>query len=144
MVNPIRYFLIFLLFTQVFFEYPTAAIPACEPCGRNIIATKQRLFDATKKILILQGFVIRSVDERSGTLTTAISPMRLSSSDCECGVTTSPAEDVRPVINVSIDVKTDDNWILIQTRIFGDYPKDRISERIIENDLFDQISRYLD
>ncbi len=38
----------------------------------------------------------------------------------------------------------DDNLIAIQARIIGDYPKEQISEKMIEDDLFDRISRYLE
>ena len=52
-------------------------------------------------------------------------------------------EDRRPLINVLVEVNVDDNRLAIQSRIIGDYPKEQISEKMIEDDLFNQISRYL-
>ena len=144
MGNHKKYVLITLIMTLAFSAYRPAAVQAGDGYGRQISATKQRLFHAARKILILQGFALEAADAHAGTLSTAVSPLRLSSSDCECGVTPGPAEDVRPIIRVAVDVQADDNRLLIRPRLFGDYPKAQISERMIADDLFDQIVRYLE
>ena len=135
-----------ILFAQLYAGYPVAGIPAAESenrGSRKIAAAKNDLFHAAKKILVLQGFSIRKLDEESGTLSTEVSPMRLNVSDCECGVTMGPVEDTRPIIHVSVAVKVEDEKIYIHADIIGDYPRDKISQEIIEDDLFAQISGYL-
>ena len=142
-----RLLLIILLSAQAFWGYSSGDAQASDPkkeSGRKIIATKASLFHAAKKILILQGFEIQNLNEASGTLSTDVTPMRVSVSGCDCEMKWWQEEDKRPIINVSVNIKVDDNRIAIQARIIGDYPKEQISEKIIEDDLFDQISRYLD
>ena len=139
--------LIILLSAQVFWGYSSGAAQTPDPnkeSGRKIVATKASLFHAAKKILILQGFEIQNLDEASGALSTDVTPMRVSVSGCDCEMKWWQVEDRRPIISVSVDVEVDDNRIVIQAHIVGDYPKEQISEKIIEDDLFDQISRYLD
>ncbi len=97
-----------------------------------------------KKILVLNWYDLKTIDEAAGTLTTEVAPMRVNASDCNCEEKKWQAEDKRPIVDVSVDVKVDDNLIAIQARIIGDYPKEQISEKMIEDDLFDQISRYLE
>ena len=144
MGNHKKYILITLFMTLAFSAFRPDAAQAGDGYGRQISATKERLFHAARKILILQGFELETVDAHAGTVSTAGSPLRLSSSDCECGVTLDPAEDIRPIINVAVDIQADDNRLLIRPRLFGDYPKAQISERMIADDLFDQIARYLE
>ena len=141
--------IIVLFFLQLFTGYSAADSGATrlDPKGaisRRIAASKQDLFQAAEKILTIQGFKIRLRDEETGILSTAPSPMRLNLSDCECGLTMGSFEDERPLINLSIDVKTDQYVISIRAHIIGNYPKEQISERMIEDDLFDQVARYLD
>ena len=147
MDNRAKILLTILLSAQVFWGYSSGAAQASDSkkeSGRKIIATKASLFHAAKKILILQGFEIQNLDEASGALSTDVAPMRVSVSGCDCEMKWWQAEDRRPIINVRVEVNVDDNRIAIQARIIGDYPKEQISEKMIEDDLFDQISRYLD
>ena len=141
-----RILLIILLSAQAFWGYSSggAQTPDSDKeSGRKIIATKARLFHAAKKILMLQGFEIKAVDEASGTVSTDVTPMRVNVSGCDCEMNRWQTEDRRPLINVRVEVNVDDNRIAIQARIIGDYPKEQISEKMIEDDLFNQISRYL-
>lgn len=147
MGNQIKRIVIVFFFFQVFAGYSAADADATNPesvISRSIVASKQDLFHAADKILAIQGFKIRLRNEKTGILSTAPSPMRLNLSGCECGLTMGPIEDERPIITVSIDVAADENLIFIQAHIIGKYPKKQISERMIQDDLFDQISRYLD
>jgi len=147
MDNRARILLIILLSAQVFYGYSSGAAQAPDSkneSGRKIVATKASLFHAAKKILILQGFEIQNLDEASGTISTDVAPMRVNVSGCDCEMKWWQEEDKRPIINVSVNIKVDDNRIAIQSHIIGNYPKEQISEKIIEDDLFDQISRYLD
>ena len=142
-----RILLIILLTIQIFWGYSSGAAQASDPkkeSGRKIVATKANLFHAAKKILVLNGYDLKTIDETAGTLSTDVIPMRVNVSDCNCEDKWLKAEDKRPIIDVSVDVEVDDNRIAVQARIVGDYPKEQISEKIIEDDLFDQISRYLD
>ena len=142
----IKIFLVVVLFAQL-----SAAVSISEnrvsgikkTDGRKIIAAKTDLFNAAKKILVLQGFRIRKLDEEAGTLSTSPVPMRVNVSDCECELTMGPLKDTRPIITVSVDVKVEENRISIGSSIIGDYPREQISEEIIEDDLFNRILQYL-
>ena len=113
--------------------------------GRKITASKAELFHGAKKILLMQMFEIKIADEASGTISTDATAMRVNTAaDCDCEMIKWQEEDTRPVIKVSVNIKVDDNWITIKANITGDYPKEQISERMIEDDLFNQISRYLE
>ena len=70
--------------------------------------------------------------------------MRVNVSGCNCEDKWLQEEDKRPIIDVSVNVRVDNNRIAVHAHIVGDYPKEQISEKMIEDDLFDQISRYLD
>ena len=147
MDNRAKILLIILLSAQAFWGYSSGAAQTPDTkkeSGRKIVATKANLFHAAKKILVLNWYDFKTVDEAAGTLSTDVIPMRVNVSDCNCEDKWLKAEDKRPIINVSVDVRVDDNRIAIRARIIGDYPKEQISEKIIEDDLFDQISRYLD
>ena len=111
--------------------------------GRKIAAKKAELFHGAKKILVLQGFEIKNADEVSGVISTDVTPMRVNVSGCDCEMMKWQGEDRRPLISVSVNVQVNDNRIAIKASIIGDYPKEQISEKIIEDDLFNQISRYL-
>ena len=142
-----RLLLIILFVTQVFWGNSSGVAKTPDPKqerGRKIVATKAKLFHAAKKILVLNWYDLKTIDEAAGSLSTAVTPMRVNVSGCNCEEKKWQAEDKRPIVDVSVDVQVDDNRIVIQARIIGDYPKERISEKIIEDDLFDQISRYLD
>ena len=142
-----RILLIILMSVQAFWGYSTGEAQASDPkkeSGRKIVATKANLFHAAKKILVLNWYDLKTVDEAAGTVSTDVTSMRVNVSDCNCEEKKWQAEDKRSIINVSVDIKVDDNRIAIRARIIGDYPKEQISEKIIEDDLFDQISRYLD
>jgi len=142
-----RLLLIILFVTQVFWGgYSSVAAQTSDPkkeSGRKIAATKAELFHGAKKILMLNGYELKSIDEVAGAVSTETTSMRVNASDCDCEMIKWQAEDKRPIINVSVDVKVDDNRIAIHALIIGDYPKDRISEKIIEEGLFNQISHYL-
>ncbi len=142
-----RILLIILMSVQAFWGYSTGEAQASDPkkeSDRKIVATKANLFHAAKKILVLNWYDLKTVDEAAGTVSTDVTPMRVSVSGCDCEMNRWQTEDRRPIINVRVDVNVDDNRIAIQARIIGDYPKEQISEKTIEDDLFDQISRYLD
>ena len=146
MDNRANILLIILLLAQAFCGNLSGAAQTSsseKEAGRKIVATKARLFHAAKKILMLQGFEIKAVDEAAGAVSTDVTPMRVNVSGCDCEMNRWQTEDRRPIINVSVDVNVDDNRIAIQARIIGDYPKEQISEKMIEDDLFNQISRYL-
>ncbi len=146
MDNRAKILLAILLLVQAFWGYSSGAAQTSsseKEAGRKIVATKAKLFHAAKKILILQGFEIQNLDEASGTVSTDVTPMRVNVSGCDCEMNRWQTEDRRPIINVRVDVNVDDNRIAIQARIIGDYPKEQISEKMIEDDLFNQISRYL-
>ena len=142
-----RILLIILLAIQIFWGYSSGDAQTPDPkkeSGRKIVATKAKLFHVAKKILVLNWYDFKTVDEAAGTLSTDVTPMRVNVSGCNCEEKKWQTKDKRPIIDVSVDVKVDDNRIAIRARIIGDYPKEQISEKIIEDDLFDQISRYLD
>jgi hypothetical protein len=70
--------------------------------------------------------------------------MRVNVSGCNCEELKWGMEDKRPIIDVLVEVRVDENRIAINARILGDYPKEQISEKMIEDDLLNQISRYLE
>jgi len=147
MYKRVSILLIFLFATQAFWGYSSGVAKTPDPKqerGRKIVATKAKLFHAAKKILVLNWYDLKTIDEAAGTLTTEVAPMRVNASGCNCEEKKWQTEDKRPIINVSVAVEVDDNRIVIQARIIGDYPKEQISEKIIEDDLFDQVARYLD
>lgn len=146
MHHPVKIFLAILLLAQMLGGHPateTRASGLDKPNSRKLVGTKATLFHAAKKILILQGFEIQNLDEAAGILSTDVTPMRVNLSGCDCEMNRWQAEDRGPIINVLVDVIVDENRIAIEARIIGDYLKEQISEKIIEDDLFDQISRYL-
>ena len=141
-VNLLLTFLIALqtlLYTSGLAKTPDPNIES----GRAIAATKVRLFQAAKKILILNYYELKAFDEEAGTLATKVASMRVNVSGCDCEMMKWQGEDRRPLIIVSVNVQVNDNRIAIKASIIGDYPKEQISEKIIEDDLFNQISRYL-
>jgi hypothetical protein len=141
-----RLLLIILFGTQVLGGYSSGAAQAPDSkneSGRKIAATKAELFHGAKKILMLNGYKFKTIDEAAGTVSTETTSMRVNASDCDCEMIKWQTEDKRPIINVSVDVKVDDSRITIHALIIGDYPKDRISEKMIEEGLFNQISHYL-
>jgi len=147
MCKHARILLITLLLAQAFWGYSTGEAQASDPkkeSGRKIVATKASLFHAVKKILVLNGYDFKTLDEAAGTVSTDVTPMRVNVSGCDCEMIRWQTEDKRPIIKVSVEVDVDDNMISIHARIIGDYPKEQISEKTIEDDLFDQISLYLD
>jgi hypothetical protein len=146
MYKRVSILLIFLFATQAFGGYSSGVAKTPDSKNdsiRKITATKAKLIHAAKKILVLNWYDLKTIDEAAGTLSTDVTSMRVNASDCNCEEKKWQAEDKRPIINVSVAVEVDDNRIVIQARIIGDYPKEQISEKIIEDDLFDQISHYL-
>ncbi|MBC8247836.1 MAG: hypothetical protein H8E81_09640, partial [Deltaproteobacteria bacterium] len=120
-----RILLIILMSVQAFWGYSTGEAQASDPkkeSGRKIVATKANLFHAAKKILVLNWYDLKTVDEAAGTVSTDVTSMRVNVSDCNCEEKKWQAEDKRSIINVSVDIKVDDNRIAIQARIIGDYP----------------------
>jgi len=135
-----------LLLSQLFGGHSateTQASDLDQSNSRKLIATKSTLFRAAEKILILQGFEILNLDEAAGIVSTDVTPMRVNVSGCDCEMNNWQKKDQRPIINVRVDVIVNDNRIAIQACISGDYREEQISEKMIEDDLFDQISRYL-
>ena len=71
--------------------------------------------------------------------------MRLNLTECDCGLGGgAPVKDNRPILHVSVALSVDHNRISIRATIDGDYPKDQISPKMIEDDLFDRIVQYLE
>ena len=136
--------LIWLSIGYTFADILTSGREAEKEKNRVLTASKTDIFHAAKKILVLHAFQIGQLDEKLGIISTAISPMRVVVDECECGLTPSPGEDRRPIINVSVDIRISENRVAIKAKIHGDYPKDQVTEEMIETDLFHQISRYLD
>ena len=112
---------------------------------RHLSGTKPALYAAAKKILQIQGFEMEKQEAVAGILITASSPMRLNLTECDCGLGGgAPVKDNRPILHVSVALSVDHNRISIRATIDGDYPKDQISPKMIEDDLFDRIVQYLE
>ena len=112
---------------------------------RHLSGTKPALYAAAKKILQIQGFEMKKQEAAAGILITASSPMRLNLTECDCGLGGgAPVKDNRPILHVSVALSVDHNRISIRATIDGDYPKDQISPKMIEDDLFDRIVQYLE
>lgn len=147
MHKRVTIFKILLLLVFTFWGYSSVVAQKTVPkneTGLKIVATKEKLFHAAKKILVLNWYELKTLDEASGVLLTKVTPMRVNVDGCNCEDKWLKAEDQRPIIDVKVNVRVDDNWIAIKARIIGDYPKEQISVKAIESDLFEQISRYLD
>jgi hypothetical protein len=147
MDSKTTYFVVITTLILLFTGFTFAEIRTSEHDTENdrlVAASKQDLFRAAKKILVLQTFQIQQSDERLGIISTAISPMRVVVDECECGLTQSFGEDRRPIINVSVNIRISENRVAIKAKIHGGYPKNLVTEEMIETDLFHQISRYLD
>lgn len=127
-----------------FFPSDAGCVVGEKETWRSLSGTKETLFNAAKKILVIQGFKVERLDATAGILETALSPMRLNLSGCDCGVSGGgPVEDTRPILHVAVAIAVDDNRISVRAAIEGEYPKDQVSPAIIEDDLFDQIAQYL-
>jgi hypothetical protein len=112
---------------------------------RPLSGKQPAIYAAAKKILQIQGFEMEKDEAASGVLITDVSPMRLNLTDCDCGLGGgAPAKDNRPILYVSVTVFVDHNRIAIRATIDGDYPKDQVSPKKIEDDLFGQIETYLE
>jgi hypothetical protein len=139
--------LIFVLFCFVVRIDPSdaAGIGAQEESWRHLSGTKAAIYGAAKKILQIQGFEMEKQAVEAGILITASSPMRLNLTECDCGLGGgSPVKDNRPILHVAVFVSVDLNRISIRATIDGDYPKDQISPKMIEDDLFDRIAQYME
>lgn len=143
----IPYVSIFMLFFSVVCVGPALAkgVGAEKEPWRHLSGTKPALYAAAKKILQIQGFEMEKQEATAGILKTASSPMRLNLEECDCGLGGGgAAKDTRPILHVSVDISVDHNRISICATIDGDYPKDQISPKMIEDDLFDRIAQYLE
>ena len=147
MCKRVSILLVLLFAIQILWGYSPGVSQTPDPkkgSSGKVVGTKAEIFHAVRKILIADGYDLKIIDEAAGTLSTDVTPMRVNVSGCDCEMLRWTTEDKRPIIKVTVDVKVDDNWIAVQVRILGDYPKEQISERMIENDLFNQISHYLE
>jgi len=135
-----------ILFYVAVFLFPADAGSAVsgKEAWRRLSGTKEALYTAAKTILVVQGFELKRLDKTTGILETALSPMRLNLSGCDCDTAGGPVEDSRPLIHVAVAVTVADNRISIRAVIEGDYPKNQVSPAIIEDDLYAQIVRYLE
>lgn len=147
-MKPLRIVVIYIgiIFYIAVFLLPSNAdsVITGKETWRSLSGNKEDLYKAAKTILVIQGFEMKRLDETAGILETALSPMRLNLSGCECGTAGGPIEDTRPLIHVAVAVAVEDNRISIRAAIKGDYPKNQVSPAIIEDDLYDQIVRYLE
>jgi hypothetical protein len=139
--------LIFVLFCFVVCIDPSdaAGVGPQEESWRNLSGTKAAIYGAAKKILQIQGFEMEKQAAEAGILITASSPMRLNLTECDCGLGGGGAvKDNRPILHVSVSISVELKRILIRATIDGDYPKDQISPKMIEDDLFDRIVQYME
>ena len=146
MVKNVSLFITILFTTQMLW-YASGLTETPDPTSgnsRKIVAAKAELFHAAKKILVLNGYELKIIDASAGVLSTKATPMRVNVSGCNCEELKWGMEDKRPIIDVSVDARVDDNRIAVTARILGEYPKEQISEKMIEDDLLDQILRYLE
>jgi len=139
--------LILMLFCFAVCVGPALAtgVGAQKEAWRHLFGTKPALYGAAKKILQIQGFEMEKQEAATGILKTASSPMRLNLTECDCGLGGgAPVKDNRPILHVSVAISVDHNRISIRATIDGDYPKDQISPKMIEDDLFARIAQYLE
>ena len=139
--------LIFMLFCFAVYVGTADAtgVGAQKEPWRHLSGTKSALYGAAKKILEIQGFEMEKQEAVAGILKTASSPMRLNLKECDCGLGGGePVKDNRPILHVSVAISVGRNRISIRATIDGDYPKDQISPKTIEDDLFDRIAQYLE
>ncbi len=94
--------------------------------------------------MALNGRDLESIDEAAGIISTKITPMRVNVSGCDCEIIKWKKKDTRPLIDVSVVVGVKNDWMAVRAHIIGNYPKDQISGKIIEEDLLKQFSWYLE
>jgi hypothetical protein len=99
---------------------------------RTIDGSKKAIFNATKQVLILDGFQIVSSDKEAGVISTGKRQMNLTEHDCDCGTTMGLPyiKDNRTITNVSIGILASENRITIRPTIEGEYLKGNVSQSI--------------
>lgn len=127
--------------------------PVTEPTvfEKSLNASKENIFNVSKKVLTLEGYQIQNSDKDAGIITTSfVQKMNLDETHCDCGTTMGLPyiKDKRTITNVSISIIASNNKLTIKANINGEYLKndtvhgktfDCVSKGKIEAELFDKI-----
>lgn len=98
----------------------------------NIQAPKTAIFQATRRVLISEGFQIINSDESSGTISTAFRNYRLSPTEADCGSTMGIdyLKDNRTTTKVSYGVIVDEQSVTVRANVEGEYKPGSVSQDI--------------
>lgn len=93
------------------------------PLELEVQASRAELFRAAQRVLVEQGFAIRSADEAAGVVSTAPRTMRLTPELADCGqaMGLDYLKDVRTVTRVSLGVIASDGRVRATSGIDGEY-----------------------
>lgn len=98
----------------------------------KIEAPKTAIFQATRRVLISEGFQIINADESSGTISTAFRNYRLTPTEADCGRTMGIdyLKDKRTTTKVSYGVIVDDQFVTVRANVEGEYKPGSVSQDI--------------
>ena len=105
------------------YQEPAAVSPkAEEPIA--VSGSKDELFQAAKKVLLREGYIIKYTDVYAGNIITSAKPMKLEKGLADCGkIVGEPAElSSNVAIKVVLNLMIDDNNIDAKADIFLCYP----------------------
>ena len=144
---------IILLFIGCAATYAPPTISSQNIMG-NVQASKSDILNATKGILVMDGYQILSSDESSGTISTSSKRMKLNATQCDCGTTMGLPyiKDNRTFTDVALGILISENKISIKANITGEYLKGDATQGVnmtcvstgdIENKLIEKIKNQL-
>ncbi|MEN8262288.1 MAG: hypothetical protein ABFR82_02385 [Nitrospirota bacterium] len=148
-MNNLRFSILFVLLSAIFSGCAaTYKAPEMTPLKieENINGSKVKLFVATKKVLINEGFAIKYSDENTGTISTSPKLVELDDTMANCGTTAGmPAlSSLKISGKIALDLVTDTNKISITASVYGEDVRRNadvtcISTGTVEKDLIQKI-----
>ncbi|WDP92306.1 MAG: hypothetical protein HUN04_22310 [Desulfobacter sp.] len=95
-------------------------------------SSKTLIVEKAKRVLLLEGFQIQSIDDNSGFISTSLKNWRLTPNQANCGTTMGIdyLKDKRTKTEVAFNVIVDDKTITILSNIQGEYKPGAVDQDI--------------
>lgn len=99
---------------------------------QQVNANASEILNASKRVLVSEGFQIVSYDNEAGVISTAPKNMRLGPRQADCGTTMglNYLEDNRTSTQVALGVIAKDGGVIVKSTISGDYRPGDVSQNM--------------
>lgn len=111
------------------YKQPTLVAPQI---SASVSASKEKIMAAAKKVLVLEGFQITSIDDDAGIISTAPKNLHVTPAQADCGTTMGLdyLKDKRTTTRVAFGVIAEDGRVTVKASIEGEYKPGAVDQNI--------------